>query len=80
MLMWLMDGNVTSALNRICPKVLAGQKNGARTPYSLNHEQRHFDIVKLVMEHFKQQLLKEKFTVDNYDGPINVQYLDSFTK
>lgn len=66
------------SLKPYLPKSACWVKNGARTPYSLNHEQRHFDIVKLVMEHFKQHLLKEKLTVDNYDGPINMQYLDSF--
>ena len=66
------------SLKPYLPKSACWVKNGARTPYNLNHEQRHFDIVKLVMEHFKQHLLKEKLTVDNYDGPINMQYLDSF--
>ncbi|QEC75673.1 hypothetical protein [Mucilaginibacter ginsenosidivorax] len=69
---------VRISLKPYLPKSACWVKNGARTPYSLNHEQRHFDIVKLVMEHFKQHLLKEKLTVDNYDGPINMQYLDSF--
>jgi hypothetical protein len=69
---------VKLALKPYLPKSAAWAKANARNPYSLNHEQRHFDIVKLVMEHFKQQLLKEKFTADNYDGPINVQYLESF--
>ncbi len=66
------------SLKAYLPKSAAWAKPGAHNAYSLNHEQRHFDIVKIVMEHFKQQLLKEKLTVDNYDGPINVQYFDSF--
>jgi len=69
---------VRISLKPYLPKSACWVKSGARTPYNLNHEQRHFDIVKLVMEHFKQHLLKETFTVDNYDGPINVAYLDSF--
>ncbi|SEO50287.1 hypothetical protein SAMN05428947_102596 [Mucilaginibacter sp. OK283] len=70
--------NVHISLKPYLPKSACWVKDGGRTPYNLNHEQRHFDIVKLVMEHFKQHLLKEKLTVDNYDGPINVDYLDSF--
>ncbi|WP_184545719.1 hypothetical protein [Mucilaginibacter sp. FT3.2] len=70
--------NVNLSLKPYLPKSACWVKDGSRNAYSLNHEQRHFDIVKLVMEHFKQQLLKEKLTVENYDGPINVQYLDSF--
>lgn len=70
--------NVHLALKPYLPKSACWVRDGSRSAYSLNHEQRHFDIVKLVMEHFKQQLLKEKLTIENYDGPINVQYLDSF--
>jgi hypothetical protein len=72
--------NVHLSLKAYLPKSASWVKSDARNDYSLNHEQRHFDIVKLVAEHFKQALLKEKFTVDNYDGPINVQYLDSFSE
>lgn len=72
--------NVHLSLKAYLPKSACWVKSSARSDYSLNHEQRHFDIVKLVAEHFKQALLKEKFTVDNYDGPINVQYLDSFSE
>lgn len=72
--------NVHLSLKAYLPKSASWVKSGARTDYNLNHEQRHFDIVKLIAEHFKQALLKEKFTVDNYDGPINVQFLDSFSE
>lgn len=50
---------------------------GSRSDYTLNHEQRHFDIEKLVSEHFKQKILAMKLPVDNYDGPINVEYLET---
>jgi len=43
----------------------------------LVHEQRHFDIVKLGAEHFKQRIKAERLNVYNYDGPINVAYLDA---
>lgn len=70
--------NVHLSLKAYLPKSACWVKEGAQTAYNLNHEQRHFDIVKIVAMHFKKQLLKEKLTVENYDGPINVQYFDSF--
>jgi hypothetical protein len=45
--------------------------------YALNHEQRHFDIEKIVAERFKQKILNMHLPVDNYDGPINVEYMET---
>jgi len=45
--------------------------------YVLNHEQRHFDIQKIFAEKFKDDLKKEKLTPDNFEGIINVQYLET---
>ncbi len=50
---------------------------GERDAYTLNHEQRHFDIEKLVSEHFKQKLMAMELPVDNFYGPINIEYLDA---
>jgi hypothetical protein len=60
------------------PKSAAWVKAEGRNIYALNHEQRHFDIVAIVARHFKQALMAMKLPVDNYDGYINVQYLDSY--
>jgi hypothetical protein len=48
-----------------------------RDAYTLNHEQRHFDIEKLVSEHFKRKLMAMELPVDNFYGPINIEYLDA---
>lgn len=50
---------------------------GMRDDYILNHEQRHFDIAKIVSEHFKQKIAAMKLPVDTYDGYINEQYLET---
>jgi hypothetical protein len=50
---------------------------GEKDSYVLNHEQRHFDIEKLVGEHFKQKILAMNLPVDNFNGPINVEYLET---
>ncbi|WPU97313.1 hypothetical protein SNE26_14915 [Mucilaginibacter sp. cycad4] len=60
------------------PKSAAWVKQEGRNSYALNHEQRHFDIVAIVARHFKQALMDMKLPADNYDGYINVQYLDSY--
>ncbi|GGK66097.1 hypothetical protein GCM10011405_12560 [Rufibacter glacialis] len=49
----------------------------AKTAYSLNHEQRHFDIVKLVSEHYKQRLKPEKLTLEDYESQVKYQYLEA---
>lgn len=45
--------------------------------YILNHEQRHFDIEKIVSEHFKQKISAMELPVDNFNGPINVEYMET---
>jgi hypothetical protein len=52
-------------------------RGGSSDDYVLNHEQRHFDIEKIVSEHFKKKILAMDLPVDNYDGPINVEYLET---
>lgn len=60
------------------PKSACWVKDGDRTDYTLNHEQRHFDIVKIVGEHFKQKISTLKLPVSNCDGPINFEFYESF--
>jgi hypothetical protein len=69
--------NVKLELKVYAPKSACWVRGGVNDAYSLNHEQRHFDIVKLVAEHFKKAVLAEKLSVTNYDGPINVAYFDA---
>ena len=69
--------NVQIAVKVYLPKSAGWVKSSSRTAYALNHEQRHFDIVKIVAEHFKKNLTAEHLPVGNFEGPINVQYLES---
>ncbi|HZX59356.1 MAG TPA: DUF922 domain-containing protein [Mucilaginibacter sp.] len=52
-------------------------RDRSRDDYVLNHEQRHFDIAKIVGEHFKQKIAAMHLPPDNYDGEINVEYLET---
>ncbi|MBG8554347.1 hypothetical protein [Hymenobacter guriensis] len=49
-----------------------------QTDYSLNHEQRHFDLVKLVGERFKRKVQPDSLTVADYNSIIQLQYLRSY--
>ena len=60
------------------PKSACWARQGSETSYALNHEQRHFDIAAIVAERFKRKLDKEVLSVGNYDGTINVDYLDAY--
>lgn len=59
------------------PKSACWVKNGSSTNYALNHEQRHFDIAKIVAERFRRKLYNVMLPVNNYDGIINVSYFDA---
>jgi hypothetical protein len=69
---------ITIALKTCIPKSACWVREGSRTDYTLNHEQRHFDIAAIAAERFKRNLLAEDLTVANYEGPINVAYLDAY--
>jgi hypothetical protein len=49
----------------------------ARDAYTLNHEQRHFDIAKIISERFREKLLNDKMTVANFEGIISFEYIES---
>lgn len=69
--------NVKLDIKVYVPKSACWVRSGGLDNNSLMHEQRHFDIVKLVSERFKRRILNEKLSTDNYDGPINMAYLDA---
>ncbi|MEJ8802598.1 hypothetical protein [Pontibacter sp. H249] len=53
-------------------------KTAARDAYTLNHEQRHFDIVKLVAERFKQKLHPDSLSIADYNSIMQYKYIESF--
>jgi len=53
---------------------------GHETAVNLNHEQRHFDIVKLVAERFRRKATADSLTVEDYNSILQLQYLKSFTE
>ncbi|MFD2247916.1 hypothetical protein [Pontibacter ruber] len=53
-------------------------KAGASDAYSLNHEQRHFDITKLVAERFKQKIHPDSLTLEDYNSIIQYHFIESF--
>ncbi|PRY27403.1 hypothetical protein CLV58_13336 [Spirosoma oryzae] len=50
----------------------------ALNDYSLNHEQRHFDIARLITERFKRKLTPERLTLTDYNSEIQYQFIESF--
>ncbi|WP_019946566.1 hypothetical protein [Hymenobacter aerophilus] len=51
---------------------------GQRTPSNLLHEQRHFDLVRLVAERFRRKLTPDSLTAADYQSQLGWHYLDSF--
>jgi hypothetical protein len=70
--------NLQLAVKVCLPKSACWVKAGSINDYTLNHEQRHFDIVKIAAEHFKQKVKSRKLSTANFDGPINEEYLDAY--
>ena len=50
----------------------------ARNAYALNHEQRHFDITKLIAERFKRKIHPDSLTTEDYNSIVQYQFIESF--
>ncbi len=50
----------------------------ALNDYSLNHEQRHFDIAKIVSERFKNKINPDSLSIEDYNSNVQYQFLESF--
>lgn len=50
----------------------------SKNEYTLNHEQRHFDITQIVVEKLKNKILNLEIYPDEYDSVINYYYLEAF--
>lgn len=59
------------------PKSACWARYEGMTAYGLNHEQRHFDVAKIIAENFKKKVRNAKLTLDNYEAFINMEYLES---
>lgn len=76
----VVDGiiNVNVQLKVYLPKSASWADSYGRDAYALNHEQRHFDITKIIAEQYKQKILAKNLNPDNYEAFILMQYLDSY--
>lgn len=50
----------------------------ARNAYALNHEQRHFDITKIIVERFKRKIHPDSLTLEDYNSMVQYQFIESF--
>ena len=50
----------------------------ASNSHGLNHEQRHFDIAKIIIERLKETLQKLELQPNNYERKVSFHYLEAF--
>jgi len=76
----IKDGivDVNLSMKVYVPKSASWASSGIKNDYSLNHEQKHFDLVKIIAGKFRNKLSSEKLNPDNYEGIINVEYLEFY--
>ncbi|GAB4047165.1 hypothetical protein GCM10028810_29010 [Spirosoma litoris] len=53
-------------------------RSDARTAYALNHEQRHFDITKIIVERFKRKMNPDSLTLEDYNSIAQYQFIESY--
>ncbi|MGA0559458.1 DUF922 domain-containing protein, partial [Larkinella sp. VNQ87] len=60
-------------------KSLSWVRPGNKEEYALRHEQKHFDIVKLIVERFKQRIASDDaMDLDDYNSRIQFLYLEAY--
>lgn len=70
--------NVNLAVKAYMLKNSSWGRPDARNPYALNHEQRHFDITKIITERFKRKIHPDSLTLEDYNSIIQYQFIESF--
>ncbi len=60
------------------PKSSSWAMASARDAYTLNHEQRHFDLARIAAEGFKQRIRPDSLTIEDYNSQIQYQFIESF--
>jgi hypothetical protein len=60
------------------PKSSSWVMASARTPYTLNHEQRHFDVARIAAEGFRQRIRPDSLTIEDYNSQIQYQFIEAF--
>jgi hypothetical protein len=68
----------TIALKVFMVKSMSWGRPDARNPYTLTHEQTHFDISRLMAERFKERLKTMDLTIEDYDSQIQYEFLEIF--
>lgn len=60
-------------------KNMSWVRPGHKDEYGLRHEQKHFDIVKLIVERFKQRIAADShMDLDDYNSRVQFLYLDAY--
>ena len=50
----------------------------SKNDYTLNHEQRHFDITKIIVERFKRKIDPDSLTLEDYNSIAQYKFIESF--
>jgi hypothetical protein len=69
---------VSLSMKTFLPKSTCWVNSFSKDDYTLNHEQRHFDIVKIIAEQYKRKILAEHLTPDTYEAFISMEYLEAY--
>jgi len=76
-----MDGGVLVLPLEVKVYMLPGSswvKAGGQNDYSLNHEQRHFDVTRIVGDRLVNRLKALDLNPENYEAEINDAFFDSY--
>jgi len=76
---WIEDGEViVDLVFKTYMLKSSSWVRGTNNSYGLNHEQRHFDIAKIVMERLKERVQQLDLQPHNFDRKVSFHYLEAY--
>ncbi|WP_229368446.1 hypothetical protein [Fibrisoma limi] len=70
--------NLSLALKTYMLKESSWVRDEARNGYTLNHEQRHFDITKIIVERFKRRIQPDSLSLEDYNSIVQYQFIEAY--
>jgi hypothetical protein len=73
-----VDLVVEIGLETFMVKSMSWANENAKNATTIRHEQLHFDVTRMVVDRFRERLIKAELTIEDFDSEIQYQFLEAF--
>jgi hypothetical protein len=69
---------VEIGLKTFMVKSMSWANENAKNANTIRHEQLHFDVTRMIVDRFRERLIKAELTIEDFDSEIQYQFLEAF--